>query len=110
MESRIQILDRLAQKWSKRPNCVEVSTFEEWLDIYTPDATVKLVYMAMQEYSKQKYSVLINSTTVDEAGVVAVKICEVVEPKLTAQEETFFIAGFQECLKWLQSNKKLKSE
>lgn len=40
----------------------------------------------------------------DEAGIAAVKISEMVEPKLTTQEQSFFIAGFQECIKWLSSN------
>ena len=32
MESRIEILDRLAQKWSRNnPDCVIVDTFAEWL-------------------------------------------------------------------------------
>ena len=42
--------------------------------------------------------------SVDEAGVMAVKISEMVEPPLTAQEQAFFIAGFCECVKWLASN------
>jgi hypothetical protein len=40
----------------------------------------------------------------DEAGVMAVKISEMVEPPLTAQEQAFFIAGFCECVNWLGSN------
>lgn len=42
--------------------------------------------------------------TNDEVGVMAVKISEMVEPPLTAQEQSFFIAGFCECVKWLGSN------
>lgn len=42
--------------------------------------------------------------SVDEAGVMAVKISETLEDKLTAQEQAFFIAGFCECVKWLGSN------
>ena len=42
--------------------------------------------------------------SVDEAGVMAVKISEMAEPPLTAQEQSFFIAGFCECVKWLGSN------
>ena len=42
--------------------------------------------------------------SVDEAGAMAVKISEMVEPPLTAQEQSFFIAGFCECVKWLSSN------
>ena len=37
----------------------------------------------------------------DDAGVIAVQISEIVEPQLTAQEQSFFIAGFIECVKWL---------
>ena len=42
--------------------------------------------------------------SVDEAGVMAVKISEMVEPPLTVQEQLFFIAGFCECVKWLGGN------
>jgi hypothetical protein len=42
--------------------------------------------------------------SVDEAGAMAVKISEMVEPPLTAQEQSFFIAGFCECVKWLGGN------
>ena len=39
--------------------------------------------------------------SVEDAGVIAVKISESIKPELTAQEQAFFIAGFQECIKWL---------
>lgn len=39
-----------------------------------------------------------------KAEAMAVEISENVEPKLTAQEQSFFIAGFCECVKWLSSN------
>ena len=39
--------------------------------------------------------------SIDDAGVIAVKISEMVKPELTAHEQAFFIAGFQECIKWL---------
>jgi len=35
--------------------------------------------------------------TVDEAGAIAVSLSE----HLTAQEQSFFTAGFQECIKYL---------
>jgi hypothetical protein len=38
---------------------------------------------------------------VDEAGVIAINVASNVEPKLTVREEAFFIAGFQECVKYL---------
>ena len=39
--------------------------------------------------------------SIEDAGVIAVGISECVTPQLTAQEQAFFIAGFQECIKWL---------
>jgi len=41
--------------------------------------------------------------TVEEAGIVAVKIFEVAQEKRTANEEAFFIAGFIECYKFLNN-------
>lgn len=38
----------------------------------------------------------------DDAGVIAVNIASNAKPKLTAQEESFFIAGFTECVKYLR--------
>lgn len=38
---------------------------------------------------------------IDEAGVVALNVASNVRPKLTAQEEAMFVAGFQECVKYL---------
>jgi len=43
---------------------------------------------------------------IEMGGVIAVRICENVIPKLTAQEQALFVAGFQECLKWLKSIKR----
>lgn len=55
MESRIQILDRLAHKWSRNnSDCIAVETFDEWLKIYDSEATIRLVYIAMHEYAKQR--------------------------------------------------------
>ena len=42
--------------------------------------------------------------SVDEAGAAAVKILDNVNPALTAKEQAMFVAGFQECIKWLSSN------
>ncbi len=54
MESRIQILDRLAAKWSRNnPECIEVDTFKDWLLFYDYEATLRLVYIAMAEYLSQ---------------------------------------------------------
>lgn len=42
--------------------------------------------------------------TIDEAGVIAVRISDKVNPELTAQEEALFVAGFQECIKYLATS------
>lgn len=39
--------------------------------------------------------------SIDDAGKAAVQISEAVIPKLDPQEQAYFIAGFQECIKWL---------
>ncbi len=41
--------------------------------------------------------------TVDEAGVVAVKLFEIAREKHKANEEAFFIAAFIECFKFLNN-------
>ena len=46
----------------------------------------------------------------DDAGVIAVNVASNVRPKLTTQEEAFFIAGFQECVKYLRTSPLLASK
>ena len=48
-----------------------------------------------------KGDVMLLLPSVDEAGVIAINVASNVTPKLTTQEEAFFIAGFQECIKYL---------
>jgi hypothetical protein len=38
--------------------------------------------------------------TIEDAGIIAVGLSEHLEPK----QQAFFIAGFQECIKYLMSN------
>lgn len=38
----------------------------------------------------------------EEAGVIALKISETLKDKHTAEEEAFYLAGFQTCAKWLR--------
>jgi hypothetical protein len=45
--------------------------------------------------------VMLSLPSVDEAGVIAINVASNVKPKLTTQEEAMFIAGFQECVKYL---------
>ena len=42
-----------------------------------------------------------NLPSMDEAGKIAVGISE----QLNANEQAFFVAGFQECVKYLSNNK-----
>lgn len=58
IKSRKQILDELAIKWSRKNNCTPVDTFEDWLFLYDDEATVRLVYIAMQEYAIQEVNVV----------------------------------------------------
>lgn len=47
----------------------------------------------------------ISLPSVDEAGVLALNVSSNVRPKLTVQEQAMFIAGFQECIKYLNYGK-----
>ncbi len=38
----------------------------------------------------------------EEAGVIALKISETLKDKHTAQQEAFYLAGFQTCAKWMR--------
>jgi len=51
--------------------------------------------------------VSVSLPSVDDAGIIAVAISEI-NNEMTAQEQAFFIAGFQECVKYLelQSNER----
>ena len=46
----------------------------------------------------------------DDAGVIAANVASNVRHKLTTQEEAFFIAGFQECVKYLRTSPLLASK
>lgn len=43
--------------------------------------------------------------SIEEAGIIALKMVEDKVDPLTAQEQSFFIAGFQECIKWMNMEK-----
>lgn len=46
--------------------------------------------------------------SVDESGVIAVTLSDNIN--LSAQEQAFFVAGFQECVKWLGYKLETKKE
>tara|TARA_R110000787_G_scaffold89231_1_gene188971 strand:- start:301 stop:510 length:210 start_codon:yes stop_codon:yes gene_type:complete len=52
-------------------------------------------------------SVSVSLPSVDDAGIIAVEIAEI-NNEMTAQEQSYFIAGFSECIKYLemQSNER----
>ena len=45
-----------------------------------------------------------NLPTAEEAGAIAVEISEKLSESLDAREQAFFVAGFQEAIKYLMSN------
>lgn len=45
---------------------------------------------------------------IEDAGVIALGLSKSINPKLTAQEQAFFIAGFQECIKYQLNEKSIK--
>ena len=45
--------------------------------------------------------------SVDDAGVISVNVASNLRPKLTAQEESMLLAGFQECVKYLNMQGKV---
>ena len=49
---------------------------------------------------------MIEAITVEEVGAIAVEISEKLPEPLEAHEQAFFIAGFQEAVKYLWSNDK----
>ena len=51
--------------------------------------------------------VSVSLPSVDDAGIIAVAISEI-NNEMTAKEQAFFVAGFQECVKYLklQSNER----
>jgi len=51
--------------------------------------------------------VSVSLPSIDNAGIIAVEISEI-NDEMSAQEQAFFVAGFQECVKYLelQSNER----
>ena len=61
--------------------------------------TINLNFMKQEIQEIKKLPI----NTVEEAGIVAVKLFEITREKRTANEEAFFIAGFIECFKFLNN-------
>jgi len=72
---------------------------EEHNGLYARDK-VKLIAQEFADQFRQP-AVMAMLPSVDDAGVIAVNVVSNVKPKLTTQEEAMFIAGFQECVKYL---------
>lgn len=43
--------------------------------------------------------------SIDNAAIIAINIAGKIKPELTEKEQSFFISGFQECLKYIYINK-----
>jgi len=73
----------------------------------------KNIIEAMEQYHQSKVNnvvldgVSVSLPSVDDVGIIAVEIAEI-NNEMTAQEQAFFIAGFSECIKYLemQSNER----
>ena len=61
--------------------------------------TINLNFMKQEIQEIKKLPI----NTVEEAGVIALKLFEITREKRTANEEAFFIAGFIECFKFLNN-------
>ena len=69
--------------------------------------------MSKEQEILNKYKALhiggvsVSLPSVDDAGIIAVSISEI-NNEMTAQEQSYFIAGFSECIKYLemQSNER----
>jgi hypothetical protein len=94
------------------------STPEEYLEkntfqAFTGEGAISYIYprsakIALEMARKsEREKVIMEMPSVDDAGVIAVKILQKVKPEQTAQEQAIFIAGFQECIKYLSMNKLL---
>jgi len=63
--------------------------------------------MSKEQEILEKYKALhiggvsVSLPSIDDAGVIAVAISEI-NNEMTAQEQAFYIAGFQECVKYLE--------
>lgn len=72
------------------------------------DGFIADVYHIAKEYAKQQSNYKFPLPSVDEAGAISVKIAEKIRPELTPQEQVFFVAGFQECVKYLSGHSTFK--
>jgi hypothetical protein len=59
--------------------------------------------------TKYRDGQLVGIPSIDDAGVIALNVLSSM-PKLKADEEAFFIAGFQECIKYLTTTSTKQTE
>jgi len=64
---------------------------------------IEYIAFIMEEYAALRQPLVSGSLpSLDDATKVAVRISEeTITPPLDAKEQAMFIAGFQECIKWL---------
>jgi hypothetical protein len=86
-------LDKKALRWhTKAKDC------RRWEKV----VPVEHVLTIAKEYAEEQTEL----PGVEEAGVIAVSLSK----DLTPREQAFFVAGFQECIKYLQDKQKLATD
>lgn len=74
--------------------CLDMGMNNEWMEGYLVQEIDKLSKLHQPKVS-------VSLPTVDDAGIIAVEISEI-NNEMTAQEQSLFIAGFSECIKYLE--------
>lgn len=95
-----QIIDTMLEFCNEKQDFIdgkEVNTYSFSPEAFDAGVTNLIAQQADETPSDKDW------ISVEDAGIVAVKISEGMKPKLTAQERAFFIAGFQECIKYLNN-------
>ena len=104
----VQAIDDEFLEWFvKNPSCDRIKTFKDkeleiqqgisFYGIILPKRESKQT-LHNTDHNKFKDFSVTKQETIEEAGIIAANICQ----HLDAKEQAFFIAGFQECIKWQQ--------
>lgn len=102
MKRLFEILEQTLMQWKlhieemNQEDIEDITTLEalEWKKLNAEVGTLKANMLEAVVRQGDSQPVL---PSVDDAGAIAVSLSE----KLTEQEQAFFIAGFQECIKYL---------
>ena len=80
------------------------------MKLYTEEQVIQILYWMSPTYMVReqveerikKELTPIELPSDEDAGVTALKIVETLKDKHTAEQEAFYLAGFQTCVKWLK--------